>query len=289
MLNEFLARAYAKVNFNLKVLPMREDGFHNIESIFQTVNLYDKLTVIPVQGRTCLVECDTMILPPENTITKAYRAFCEISGVEVPGIKVFLEKGIPAGGGLGGGSSDGAAIVRVLEKMCGIKLTSNQLDYIAEKTGSDVFFFLHCDDEGKGSSLVSGRGEIVKRINPRLDLLLVFIFPNVSSSTKEAYALIDDLLALEVTEKYPSFAELESIYRESPKNWCFRNTFTSALSGKYPEIKAALNELIKSGACYSDMSGSGSTVFGVFTSLEEAKKCCDNLSGTWNCELVQVL
>ena len=136
MLLSISEKAYAKVNFNLRVFPKREDGFHDIQGIFQTIDLFDELTVCVSEESGCCVYCDKMVLPEKNTITNAYQAFKEIIArdfpyVQVPGIQVNLKKGIPAGGGLGGGSSDAAALIRALEKACNISLTDTQLDYIA--------------------------------------------------------------------------------------------------------------------------------------------------------------
>lgn len=289
MKEQYFEKAYAKVNFNLKVLPKRADGFHNIESIFQTIDLYDELIVEKMDESGCNITCDKMVLPEKNTLSSAYQAFCEVAGVEVPGIRVTLKKGIPAGGGLGGGSSDAAALVRILEKICKIKLSYSQIDYIAGKTGSDVFFFMYCDSDGTGTALVSGRGEYVKRIKSRKDLFLLLVFPEISSSTKEAYALVDEMLGKEQKVICPDFEELESIYRLSPKEWKFNNSFTSALCGKYDDIKSALKDVKKTGAEYSDMSGSGSTVFGVFTLEQQAIDICNLLAASWKCLVVRVL
>ena len=289
MLNEYVERAYAKVNFNLNVLPRRSDGFHSIESIFQTVDLFDELNVTTSEDDCCNVVCEKMILPVQNTLTMAYQSFRECTNCTVPGIRVSLKKGIPAGGGLGGGSSDAAALIRVLEKMCGLKLTENQLDYIAGKTGSDVFFFMHCGPEGKGSALVSGRGEFVKKIESRQDLLLLLVFPAVASSTKEAYMLVDDDLQKGYKVKCPDFKDLAAIYADQPKNWGFKNSFTPALCKKYSEIKEALEQLKKTGADYVEMSGSGSTVFGVFTLRQQAIYCSNLLADSWNCVLAQTV
>ena len=281
-------RAYAKVNFNLRVLPCRTDGYHSIESIFQTIDLFDELEVSVTEENGCFVECPSLKLPLQNTLTKAYDAFCSVAGVAVPGVKVVLKKGIPAGGGLGGGSSDAAALVRALCKICKVKLDENQLDYIADKTGSDVFFFMHCDD-GTGCALVSGRGEIVKKITPRKDLFLLMVFPEISSSTKEAYALVDKQLACGTDDDFVVFDSLEEEYRKNPSQWRFKNTFTPSLCGVYSDLGTALGTLKNSGADFCDMSGSGSTLYGVFTSKQRAKSNMKLLAATWNCALVRLL
>lgn len=288
MIREFSVKAYAKINFGLRVLPRREDGFHDIESIFQTIDVYDELIVTPIEEKSCIVQCDSMQLPENNTLTNAYKAFCEITGATV-GVHIKLIKGIPSGGGLGGGSSDAAALIRVLENMCGLKLSDNQLDYIAAKTGSDVFFFMHCDDQGKGCALVTGRGEIVKKIISRRDLYLILIFPNVSSSTKEAYELVDKAFDSGKTVSGPTLAELEDIYIKPIEKWTFINTFTPVIAEKYTEIRNAVEELKKAGCCYAEMSGSGSTVFGVFEDKNLADSVCCSLANTIECRLVKVL
>ena len=286
---DYSVRAYAKVNFGLNVLPKREDGFHNIESIFQTIDLYDELNVTILPKKSCFVHCNSMKLPEVNTLTIAYQAFCDTVSCEVPGVSVELIKGIPSGGGLGGGSSDAAALVRVLEKSCGVLLSESQFDYIASKTGSDVFFFVHSDEEGKACAVVSGRGENVRRIKPRHDLFLLLVFPKISSSTKEAYALVDDLLAARKMVTGTAFSDFESVYNRSVEEWNFVNTFTPAIAGRYPEIRKALELLKDSGCPYSEMSGSGSTVYGVFTLRQQAVEVQQKLAGVFDSKLVQTI
>lgn len=289
MIGEIREKAYAKVNFGLKVLPKREDGFHDIESIFQTVDLYDELIVTFSEEKGCSVTCDVMELPQKNTLTVSYQAFCEITGIVVPGVNVHIKKGIPSGGGLGGGSSDAAALMRVLEKYCGIKLTEKQREYISAKTGSDVFFFMECDSEGKGCALVSGRGEIIEKIVPRKDLFLLLVFPGFSSSTKEAYELVDEYLSREKRVDGPEISELENIYNGSVKQWSFINTFTVALSQKYKELTDSVEALRKVGCEFVQMSGSGSTVYGVFTLEQQAKLSSNLLAESLNCKLARVI
>lgn len=289
MKSTWCVRAYAKVNFNLKVLPKREDGFHNIESIFQTIGLYDELIVTVNNEQGCKVICNSMQLPKDNTLILAYNQFCSIVNVKVPGITVELIKNIPSGAGLGGGSSDAGALIRVLQKICKITLTESQKDYIASKTGSDVFFFVHCNNKGKGCALVSGRGEYVQKIKPRKDLYLLLFFPGIHSSTKEAYALVDKLIEEKGLGEYPLFTQLKKVYYLNPKAWNFRNTFSIVLEEKYSIIRQAIEVFIQNGAVFSAMSGSGSTVFGVYTSKSKAKKSKNLLSGLWSFKLVRTI
>lgn len=289
MRRNFTEKAYAKVNFNLRILPKRSDGFHNIESIFQTIDLFDELDVSVAEEHGCFVECSTIQLLQHNTLSSAYEAFCSISETQVPGVNVVLRKGIPAGGGLGGGSSDAAALVRVLERLCERELSREQLSYIAEKTGSDVFFFMNCAKDGTGCALVSGRGEIVKKIAGRNDLFLLLVFPKICSSTKEAYDLVDKKLECEGTCGFPVLEELEGIYRKDPSDWNFKNAFTPSLCGRYSDLSRALEALKNGGADFSEMSGSGSTLYGVFKLRQRAEACMKLLATTWNCALVRLL
>ena len=289
MEREISGWAYAKVNFGLRVLPGCADGFHGIESIFQTVDLYDELTLTTPAEKDCYVHCCDMELPENNTLTKAYNAFCKVVSCEVPGVKVELKKGIPSGGGLGGGSSDAAALTRMLETLCNVRLSDSELDNIAAETGSDVFFFMHCDEKGRGCALVSGRGENVKKIHGREDLFLVLIFPEVSSSTKEAYALVDEAFSRGKFLISPEFDELELVYRRPPENWTFINTFTPVISKKYMDIGRAIEALRALGCEYAEMSGSGSTVFGIFSSRQEAESAVKELTGSWNCKLARTV
>ncbi len=282
-------KAYAKINFGLKVLPKRNDGFHNIESIFQTIDLFDELIVTPTSEKGCIVQCDSMQLPENNTLISAYNAFCDVTGVDSIGLSVKLIKGIPSGGGLGGGSSDAAAIIRVLQTITEMKLTDEQLDYIASKTGSDVFFFMHCDENGKGCAVVTGRGEYVRSIKPRTDIFLLLIFPKVSSSTKEAYCLVDKAFEEGKNIEGPTISELERIYYNPLESWTFKNTFTPVIAEAYEEIKTAIMDIKEAGCCFAEMSGSGSTVYGAFTLRQQAQTVSNLLGNAWNCKLVQTV
>ena len=142
-------KAPAKVNIGLKVLKKRADGFHNIESIFQTLDFSDELHVRRIPQKECIVRCTQMQLPLENTLTKTYSAFCSETNIDF-GIEVLLDKFLPAGGGLGGGSSDGASLLKGLSDLAEIQLTDSLADAVAEKVGSDVFFFLHSGFFQKG-------------------------------------------------------------------------------------------------------------------------------------------
>ena len=289
MLSGITVQVPAKVNLGLNVLPKRADGYHNIESIFQTINLCDTITVLlDEKQNSCCIACEELDLPLNNTISSTYKAFCQLTGCTA-GVMVNLTKRIPSGGGLGGGSADAAYFLKALAYLTGVKLTDSLADGVASQVGSDVFFFLHSgESEGKtGSAIVTGRGEFVKPIRPRNDLFFVLVFPGVHSSTKEAYELVDKAYSNNQKVICPKISELEAVYNRPVKEWTFANTFTSVLVQKYTVIGDALEDIRKSGALWSDMSGSGATVFGVYESEQSAKKACEQLHKSWShCVLV---
>ena len=283
MLCDVRVLAPAKINIGLRVLPARADGYHGIESIFQTVSFYDKLALQRTgdSGKNCFVQCNGMLLPEKNTLTSAYEVFCEVTGV-TESVEVYLEKNIPSGAGLGGGSSDAASLINALDAVYGTKLTLDQKRYIAGKVGSDVFFFAECDDVTKPFvALVEGRGEIVSPIVPRQDLFIVLISPEVHSSTREAYRLVDQWYSPDWEWNSCSVNQLESIYNNPVETWSFVNSFTAPLVRQYPLIGECLQDLKDVGASFAQMSGSGSAVYGIFTSKNSANCAFLKLRKKW--------
>ncbi len=293
MLHEIQVSAPAKVNIGLYVSPKRNDGFHDIASIFTTVPICDDITVYRSSvDRECDVQCkyiegfgeSDFVLPKENTITATYNAFCELTGLE-KGVQVVIRKKIHAGGGLGGGSSDAASFLFALEKLFEQELTSEQLWCVASKVGSDVFFFLYCLYNNVSTAFVSGRGDIVKKIASRSDFYTLVVCPNVHSSTKEAYAEIDEWYRLGKIqrEKKKTESELVEMYNRPIQKWRFLNDFTPVITEKYRVVKEAIDEMKLSGALFADMSGSGSSVFGVFDTKEALKASYEKMRVAWNC------
>jgi 4-diphosphocytidyl-2-C-methyl-D-erythritol kinase len=269
--------APAKINLHLKVMPKRSDGYHPIESIFQTIPLYDDIVVRRTEDElSCVVKCDAMELPKENTLTKTYTLFSQFSGIKT-GVFVELTKRIPSGAGLGGGSSDAATFLQCLNKMFDYPLNRSQMEQIANLVGSDVLFFL-----SGGAAVVTGRGDIVEPIKPREDFCIVVVYPDVHCSTPESYGLVDEYFALGKTVNETTLQDLENMYYEPVSEWRFVNTFTNPVATKFPVIFDVMKSLEDLGADYVQMSGSGSTVFGVFSNLEVGKDACTNLKRFWN-------
>ena len=269
--------APAKINLHLKVMPKRSDGYHPIESIFQTVPLYDDI-LVKCSGESlgCVVNCDAMQLPDDNTLTKTYNLFSQLTGISV-GVQVELTKRIPSGAGLGGGSSDAAYFLRALNKMFDYPLNRSQMEEIATSVGSDVLFFL-----SDGAAIVTGRGEVVNPILPRNDLCFVIVYPDVHCSTVESYGLVDEYMMLGKADVGPTLQQLEEVYRKPVSEWDFMNTFTKPVATKLPIISEVMNNLKVLGADFVQMSGSGSTVFGVFSDFNLGENAYTNLKKRWN-------
>ena len=135
----------------------------------------------------------------------------------------------------------------------------------------------------------SSSGEVVKNIQGRKDLYLLLVFPKTSSSTKLAYSLIDKMYERGESLNAPSFDSYESIYNQNPENWTFVNTFTPVISSEYEEIEQALISVRKTGALYSEVSGSGSTVYGIFISEQQAETAKSLLADKWSCKVCRTL
>ncbi|MBE6353583.1 4-(cytidine 5'-diphospho)-2-C-methyl-D-erythritol kinase [Treponema rectale] len=279
----------AKINLGLKVFPKRSDGFHSISSIFTTVDLCDELEVSLVKEKNvCNVKCKGMELPPDNTFTAAYKAFCVLTGIQ-DGVSVNVTKHIPSGGGLGGGSSNASSFIQSIDSLFNTHLKASQLHELAGKVGSDVFFFTsalwHRMQKGYPSSrfaaLVEGRGEIINPICARDDFAVVLVFPGVSVSTKAAYALVDEAFENGTLSDEIDDVSLEHMYKSGVADWKFKNSFTIPVISRYPEIAHALNDIREAGADFADMTGSGSTVFGIFAERKDALKASERLLDKW--------
>lgn len=314
MLETVTTFALAKINLGLKVKKARSDGFHNIASIFSTVNLRDELTVSltdennhQISDGCCKVDCkseiqENFVLPNENTLTKAYKAFCVLTDNK-KGVYVKLKKRIPVGSGLGGGSSDASSFIQSLNLLFGTQLDESAQMKIAEKVGSDCFFFTKSlfDSKSKNGSYVAfveGRGEKVSRIEMRNDYSILLLIPEVSVSTKIAYDLVDKYYSLnksliskeKIDKKNFTDKELfENIYKMPIKDWKklgLSNDFTNPIIENYPKIKNALNAMSLVGADFVDMSGSGSTIYGIFENQKKAITAKKMLESNWKVILV---
>jgi 4-diphosphocytidyl-2-C-methyl-D-erythritol kinase len=257
--------APAKINLHLAVGKRREDGFHEIESIFLALGWGDTLCFEPLPlGRDFEVRYQGPApAPPEHDLVlRAARLFRERAGCGAYSIAV--RKRIPVGAGLGGGSSDAAAVLRGLSALSG----RGRLRDMALELGSDVPFFLE-----PGAAFVRGRGERIEALSLAERLWVVLVYPGFGSSTSEAFAMLDAAGACR--GDFPAAA----IGR--PETWC--NDFLPVLlrSAHADAYSAMLEELRSLGASFAGLSGTGSACFGIFTKREEAFKAESALLAHW--------
>ena len=262
-----IIRANCKINLGLDVLRRREDGFHDLETVmYPVVGLYDILDIEPCEGAVPIFENIGLVVdcPAENNIClKAWRLLHERYGIGA--VRIILDKRTPFGAGLGGGSSDGTAVIVALNEIFGLGLSEDCLVSLAAELGSDTAFFVRNTPQ-----LCSGRGEIMEPIDISLrGLWLVLIKPDEGVSTREAYAGIRPFV--------PAESLRERIARPVGE-WqtLLKNDFEPHIFAAHPAIAEAKAWLIEQGAIYASMSGSGSAVFGLFDHEVEALRFFDN-------------
>ena len=257
----------AKINLGLNVVERRKDGYHNIETVFYPIGLTDVLEIEP--SETCIdysFSSSGITLigdPEENLIVKAYRLLR--SQYQFPAIDISLCKQIPFGAGLGGGSADAAFMLKALNEMFELKITNRKLESIAKLLGADCPVFIK-----NKPVFASGIGNVFTPIKLSLNgYFLVLVKPDVHVSTPEAYSLI-------IPEK-PEISLLEVIQKPiSEWRKYMKNDFEKSVFSAHPIIADIKNQLYDMGAIYASMSGSGSSVFGLFESEPQKTETFEN-------------
>lgn len=262
-------RAFAKINLYLRILSKRADGFHDIETIMQNISLYDELFMEDGENGI-IVDCDDAAVPSGegNICHKAAALMMNISGKK--GIRINLRKSIPSGAGLGGGSSDAAAVLTALNRLWEMKLPASKLMEMAAGLGSDVPFFL-----AGGRALCRGRGEVIEKLPDQEKAYFVLVKPDESVPTKWAYEEYDRLLA---AGGYECFGSKEGgmVCSQKPAAY-YENDFEKVVLSKYPGIKKAKSMLLSAGAKTALLTGSGSSVFGAAEDRAQAEKILSDI------------
>jgi 4-diphosphocytidyl-2-C-methyl-D-erythritol kinase len=244
----------AKINLGLHVVSKRPDGYHNLETCFYPVGWSDILEIIP-SGNFEFTTSGIHIPgdPNKNLCVKAYNVLQR--DFNLPAVRIHLHKIVPAGAGLGGGSSDAAWTLRMLNLIFDLSITSERLSEYASMLGSDCAFFIY--DNAK---LGKGRGNELKEIEiPFIKgKFLILVKPDIHVSTAEAYAGVKPI------EPKKSLSQILSQPVEEWKNRLL-NDFEESVFQKYPEVSRIKDKFYEAGALYSSMSGSGSAVFGIFS------------------------
>jgi 4-diphosphocytidyl-2-C-methyl-D-erythritol kinase len=253
----------AKINIGLHITQKRNDGYHNIESVFYPIPLTDALEVVimPSQNDITITTTGFEIAgnTQDNLIYKAYKLL-QNDFTQLKGLHVHLHKAIPMGAGLGGGSSDCAFFIKTVTILYNLNLNVTQLQYYAQQLGSDCAFFI-----ANTPAYATGRGEVLQPIALNLSgYYLVLVKPNVHVSTVQAYA--------GVTPK-ASAINLNTLIHTSINEWNSKiiNDFEASIFTAHPVLQHIKNELYAQGAIYAAMSGSGATVYGIFKTEVDLK------------------
>ncbi|MDR2682933.1 MAG: 4-(cytidine 5'-diphospho)-2-C-methyl-D-erythritol kinase [Dysgonamonadaceae bacterium] len=248
----------AKINLGLHVVSKRPDGYHNIETVFYPVRLYDALEIVPAGGGlTTFTQTGIPIAgdPQQNLVLKAYRLLK--ARYDVPEVAIYLQKNIPFGAGLGGGSADAAFMLKLLNDFAGLHLEDEQLEAFAAQLGADCPFFIH-----NRPVFAEGIGTVFTPVSVSLfGYYLIIVQPDIHVSTPEAYAC--------VTPRKPE-ESIGDIICCPVATWKDRlvNDFEAGVFARFPEIGRIKQTLYAKGAVYAGMSGSGSSVFGLFETPE---------------------
>lgn len=263
-------RANCKINIGLDVLRRRPDGFHDVSTVMVPVReLYDRLEIEPA-AETVLVQRGLAIdcPPSENICLRAWRLMHERYGAGP--VRIVLDKRVPYGAGLGGGSADATAVVSGVDALFGLRLAETELIGCAAALGSDTAFFVRNTPQ-----LCTGRGEVMRPVSPALDgWTLLIVKPDEVVSTREAYAGVRPAMPAE---------SLEELMRQPVTAWQGRvkNDFEAHVFAAHPRLAALKKSLSEAGAVYASMSGSGSALFGLFDDSVRAQNYTPPFDGVF--------
>ena len=250
-----------KINLGLYITNRRDDGYHDLETIFYPIGLKDALEIVPVKNEVQVqlsgkaIEGDNR----NNLVWKAYELMNKNYPDQIPPVHIYLHKAIPMGAGLGGGSSDGAFMLRLINDYCQLDLSSEELSEMALQLGSDCPFFIYNTPQ-----FAKGRGEIMEPINLDLsDYSIQLICPQVHISTAKAFQML---------KPKPASFDLRKLPDLPIEDWNEKidNDFEGPIFGEFPQLKNIKKQLYDQGAIYASMSGSGSAIYGIFKKGEKA-------------------
>jgi 4-diphosphocytidyl-2-C-methyl-D-erythritol kinase len=260
--------SFAKINLHLRVLGRRPDGYHEIRTVFQTITLSDRLTLRALDDPRLELECDAPDVPNDdsNLVVRAAKLLRERFNV-ARGASIKLEKSIPAGGGLGGGSSNAAVTLAALAHLWEIETTRDELSELGATLGADVPFFFT-----GGTARGTGRGAEIAPLADAPTMNLIVVAPCVKISTAEAYKSLNaPALTKEIAPANLLVSRTGADFSDSlPAP--LANDFEPSVYRLYPEVGRARDALVAVGAKGALLSGSGSSVFGVFESSDEVER-----------------
>jgi 4-diphosphocytidyl-2-C-methyl-D-erythritol kinase len=277
---QIICRAYAKINLGLRVTGKRTDGYHEICTVFHRIGLFDEILLRPADAVT-VHTTDPAVPSGESNIchAAAYMLRENLDGETdfrkelLPGVSIAITKKIPAGAGLGGGSADAAAVLRSLPRLWGRSIPEEDLRTMALRLGSDVPFFL-----GDESALGKGRGDALEYFRLDIPFALLLCTPPVQVSTRWAYSHI-----LPRPPGRPEEEDLRSVLLRGMSDLPFLrehlvNDFEPTVFREYPVIRSIKESMVRDGAVYASMSGSGSSVYGFFHDTGAAARAAASLT-----------
>ena len=281
-MEELIIESYGKVNLALDILYKRDDGYHEINSIMQRINLKDRLTFKEIEEGV-IIESNNPEVPTDSTnlVYKAWEILKDITGID-KGIHVNIEKNIPIAAGLAGGSSNGAATLQALNQMWNLKLSDIELMEIGKSLGADIPFCIM-----GGTALAQGIGEKLKKLNPFSKKHILLCNPGIKISTKYAYSKINPngkRLDIQGLIECIESGDIKCVAEK------MANKMEEPIIKEYPIIQSIKDIMLKDGALGAIMSGSGPTVFGLFEKEEDsiiAEKNLLNISNrVYKCETI---
>lgn len=257
----------AKINLGLNIVERRPDGYHNIETVFYPLPLTDVLEIVPASGETTLTCYGNAVDCPveKNLVMRAYRMMQE--RYDLPPVAMYLYKHIPDGAGLGGGSSDAAHALLMLNKLFDLKLSDTDLASMAVTLGADCAFFIY-----NRPMLATGIGDVMSPVEVSLQgKTLLLVKPPVGVDTRTAYSRVVPA---------PATVNLMTTVFQPVETWdgLLVNDFEPSVFAVLPQLWLIKANLLDAGALYAAMSGSGSTVFGIFNSDKLAEAAADNFA-----------
>ena len=269
-------KAYAKINIALDAIGKREDGYHLLRMIMQTVDIYDEIELNKNNVKKIRLTTDKYYLPTDekNLAYKAAKLFMDTYKIKT-GVDIHIKKNIPVSAGMAGGSSDAAAVLFLMNKVFNQRVSKYELEKLAVKIGADVPYCI----EG-GTALCEGIGEKIKKIKPFKDKILVIVKPSFGVSTKEVYTDLD-------ISKIHKHADIEGLIKCMAREDLYgvstrmRNVLENVTVKKHKVIREIKDELRSNGAMGTMMSGSGPTVFAFFEDMLTAQKAYDKMKQSY--------
>jgi 4-diphosphocytidyl-2-C-methyl-D-erythritol kinase len=263
----------AKINLSLEIIRRRRDGFHEIETIFQTVDLSDRLEIDFNDRGVVQISCSDPDIPTDKTnlCHRAVVAMRPFAG-ESLGANIHIQKNIPAGSGMGGGSANAAGVLLAVNRYLKTNLPDKRLGAIAERLGSDVPFMLQ-----GGTMLGRGKGEDLTRLADLKGGFITIVVPNISISTAWVYE--NYRFALTKHRQRINLKSVNALLARFPAvTASFRNALEDVVCPAYPVVSGILDELLSTQPCFASMTGSGSALYAIYSSEENARETAERFS-----------